>query len=227
MELQAAIKKKLAPFTLEVRLHLSSQQPVLGLMGPSGSGKTTVLKCLAGLLPMDEGRIELGGRLLADTATGFSLLPRQRRCGYLFPNLALFPNLTVADNIRCGLSSLGLPRREREQEVAQLLRRLRLEGLGERYPASLSWGERQRLALARLLGSRPRLLLLDEPFSGLDEVLRREVGRELAALLAATAALAIIVSHRREDLLPLCHKLLRLEQGRVTEVEECRRSTGF
>ena len=221
MELKAAFRKDLPAFAVEADLYLDSRQPVLGLMGPSGSGKTTLLKCLAGLLEIDAGSIELNGKLLADTARGLSLTPQERKCGYLFPNFALFQNLTVAENIRCGLLRLQLAAQEEKSELAALLHRFKLAGCEKRYPKNLSWGEKQRLALARLAASRPKLILLDEPFGGLDDELRQEVSGELQLLLQESGALAVIVSHRRDELLPLCQNILRINRGRAEEVLSC------
>ncbi len=218
MELKAVFRKDLPAFTVDVDLYLDSQQPVLGLMGPSGSGKTTVLKCLAGLIKIDAGRIEMNGRVWADTAAGLSLSPQKRECGLLFPNFALFGNMDAAENIRCGLGRLHLTAAEEEKEIAALLRRFKLAGYEKRYPKNLSWGEKQRLALARLMASRPQLILLDEPFGGLDDELRKEVSGELELLLRESGALAVIVSHRRDDLAPLCQRTVRMDKGKLEEV---------
>jgi molybdate transport system permease protein len=185
----------------------------LGLLGASGSGKSLTLRCLAGIETPDRGRMVLNGRVLFDDVEGINLPPAERRIGVLFQDYALFPHLTVADNIGFGLS--GAPGAEREQRVAEMLRLVHLEGLRERYPEELSGGQRQRVALARALAPRPDALLLDEPFSALDPHLRRQLENQLREALRGYPGAVVLVTHDMEEAYRLGEELVVLDGGRV------------
>jgi len=189
--LEIRLTKRLAGFTLDVAW--SAGDGVAVLFGPSGAGKTLTLQCLAGLIRPDAGRIALGGRVLFDADSGIDVPPQQRRVGYVFQGYALFPHLTVADNVGFGLRDR--PRVERARRVADVVQRLGLGGLERRYPRELSGGERQRVALGRALAIEPALLLLDEPLSALDAPLRRALRDELRALLSEVGTAAVVVTH--------------------------------
>lgn len=182
------------------------------LFGPSGSGKTTVLRLLAGLARTDQGTIRLGKRTWADAARGIHLSPQARNIGFLAQDPALFPHLTVAQNLAYGLA--GQPRAQRAGRVAELLALLGLEGLDQRRPGDLSGGQRQRVALGRALARRPSLLLLDEPLSALDLPTRLRLRGDLRALLRALDLPTVLVTHDRSEALHLGDRVVVMDQGR-------------
>ncbi|MDR1587841.1 MAG: ATP-binding cassette domain-containing protein [Treponema sp.] len=183
----------------------------LGILGASGSGKSMTLKCIAGIERPDEGRIELNGRVLFDSAKKINLRPQERRVGYLFQNYALFPRSRVLENITMGLP---LPKEERKRRGREWIARFGLGGFEDRYPAQLSGGQQQRTALARMLIRDPELILLDEPFSALDSALREQMQLYLVELLALRSDV-ILVTHSRDEAYKLCAEVLVLEQGRI------------
>ena len=181
MSLEVNIEKNLDGFTL--RAAFSAGNTPTALLGASGCGKSMTLRCIAGIVKPDKGRIVLDGRVLFDSEQHIDLPPQQRGAGLLFQNYALFPNMTVEQNILCGLKA-EKDRAARQARCAELLQAMRLEPLAKRYPAQLSGGQQQRTALARILAGRPRILMLDEPFSALDSYLREAVESEVGSLLA-------------------------------------------
>lgn len=185
------------------------------LFGPSGCGKTTTLRCLAGLERPDEGRITCGGATWFDAGRRVFLPPQRRDVGYLFQDYALFPHLSAARNVGYGLS--GLPAADRRRRVGELLDRFGLAGLGDRYPHQLSGGEQQRVALARALARRPRLLLLDEPLSALDDPTRDRLRPELRRLLVGAGVPAVVVTHDRREAMTLADHLVVLDGGQVRQ----------
>jgi molybdenum ABC transporter ATP-binding protein len=185
------------------------------LFGPSGCGKTTTLRCLAGLDRPEEGRITFGERTWFDVERHVFLTPQERDIGYLFQEYALFPHLTVAGNIGYGLS--GLSRFEQRGRVAEVLDIFHLTGLESRYPQHVSGGEQQRIALARVLARRPRLLLLDEPLSALDQPTREQLGPELRRLLVQFGIPVILVTHDRNEAMALADHLIVLDHGNVRQ----------
>lgn len=187
---------------------------VLVIVGPSGCGKTTLLRLIAGLERPSDGSIQLDGRLLNDARV--FVPPEQRAVGMVFQGLALFPHLTVARNVGFGLSKLT--KAERERRVTEELRSVGLDGLGERYPHQLSGGQQQRVAVARSLIMRPKLLLMDEPFSDLDAATRSEVRAEVLRIIRAHGVTAIIVSHDREDAFHLADRIAEMEAGRIVRI---------
>ncbi|MCI0685141.1 MAG: ABC transporter ATP-binding protein [Gemmataceae bacterium] len=182
------------------------------LFGPSGCGKTTTLRCLAGLERPEEGRIAFEGTPWFDADRRVYLTPQQRGIGYLFQEYALFPHLTVGGNIAYGLR--GVPRRERRRLVGEMLGLFRLGGLEDRYPNQVSGGEQQRIALARVLVRRPRLLLLDEPLSALDQPTREQLRPELRRLLVEFGIPVVLVTHDRTEAVALSDHLIVLDHGR-------------
>ena len=180
MSLFVDIQKQLGAFRLDVRF--TAENGVTCLLGASGCGKSMTLKCIAGIEKPDKGRIELDGRVLFDSEKHINLPPQQRRVGYLFQNYALFPNMSVRQNILCGLCR-EKNRAAKEHRADEMIALMQLEGLENHKPHQLSGGQQQRVALARILVSDPQLLLLDEPFSALDGHLRDALKIELRDLL--------------------------------------------
>ncbi|MBD2109811.1 molybdate ABC transporter permease subunit [Nodosilinea sp. FACHB-13] len=198
-------------FTLDVAF--STDHYPLGLLGASGAGKSLILRCLAGLETPHRGRIVMNGRVLFDSALGINLPSRDRRVGYLFQHYALFPHLTVAQNIAYGLR--GESKAAIARKVAEQLQQVQLVGFGDRYPHQLSGGQQQRVALARALAPNPKILLLDEPFSALDAHLRSELEKQLLKTLASYPGLTLFVSHNLEEAYRVCERLLVLSEGSV------------
>jgi iron(III) transport system ATP-binding protein len=163
------------------------------LIGPSGCGKTTLLRAVAGLEPLAKGRIRIQGQLLGDASAGVHVAPEARRIGMVFQDYALFPHLSVADNVAFGIQ--GLARAERAARVQQMLDLVGLAHAAKRAPHQLSGGQQQRIALARALAPQPRLLLLDEPFSNLDVDLRERLAHEVRAILKDIGTTALFVTH--------------------------------
>jgi molybdate transport system ATP-binding protein/molybdate transport system permease protein len=211
MSLEVAIEKKLPGFRLAVEFAADSAP--LGLLGPSGSGKTMALRAIAGLETPDRGRIVLDGRVLFDSERRIDVPARARRIGLLFQNYALFPHLTVAENIAFGLRRL--PDADKNRRVAEQLAAAHLDGLAARYPSTLSGGEQQRVALARALAIEPAALLLDEPFSALDTHLRGALERQLRETLASYPGSTLFVSHNLEEAYRVCETLVVLANGSV------------
>ncbi len=214
MSIKVDIKKRLAGFTLE--LAFCAESETMGLLGRSGSGKSMTLQCIAGVVRPDEGRIELNGRVLFDSAAHINLPPQQRHTGMLFQHYALFPTMTVEQNIRCGLRG-----RKASSRVQQIIRELQLSGLEQRYPSQLSGGQQQRAALARMLVAQPEILLLDEPFSALDTHLRAQVRRLVADVLAEFDGPALLVTHDFTEAIQLCPRAAVLSDGRIAETAAC------
>ncbi|MGN0983458.1 MAG: sulfate/molybdate ABC transporter ATP-binding protein [Gemmiger sp.] len=220
MSLQVEIHKTLGDFTLDVAFETDSAHPeVLGLLGVSGCGKSCTLQCIAGIQRPDRGRIVLDGVTLFDSEKKIDLPPQRRQVGYLFQHYALFPHMTVRQNILCGLHR-EKNRAARQAEVQRVLALLQLEGLENHRPAQLSGGQAQRVALARILVTRPRLLLLDEPFSALDSHLRDRLQLELKTLLAELGRPALLVTHSRDEAYHLCRRIAVLDGGRLLTVKD-------
>ena len=212
MSLEVNIEKKLDGFTL--RAAFTAGNTSTALLGASGCGKSMTLRCIAGIVKPDRGRIVLDGRVLFDSTQHIDLPPQQRGVGLLFQNYALFPNMTVEQNVLCGLKA-EKNSAARRAACAEMLRAMRLEALAKRYPAQLSGGQQQRAALARILVGKPRILMLDEPFSALDSYLREEVEGEVGSLLANFAGTALLVTHNRDEAYRLCKEMIVLNEGKV------------
>lgn len=183
------------------------------LVGPSGCGKTTALRLAAGLEVLAQGAIRIGGRLVA--GRGVHLPPEARGVGMMFQDFALFPHMTAAANVGFGLRRLD--RRARRRRAEELLERVGLAGCGARYPHGLSGGERQRVALARALAPEPRVMLLDEPFSGLDVRLREEVRERTLAVLREAGIAALVVTHDAEEAMYMGCRIAVLQGGRLVQ----------
>lgn len=211
-ELIVDIEKKLTDYPLSISF--TAQNRPLGLLGASGAGKSMTLRCIAGLETPERGKIILNGRTLFDSTRKINLPGRKRRVGFVFQNYALFPHLTVAQNI-----AFGLPRElasvQVKQEVEQYLVMIGLSGMGDRYPNELSGGQQQRVALARALASRPDILLLDEPFSALDTYLRDQLEKLLRLSLSEFNGVTLFVTHNLEEAYRVCPDLLVVDQGKI------------
>ena len=218
MQLEVNIRKKLKEFTLQAEFVL--YDGVLGLMGSSGSGKSMLLKCLAGIEMPDCGRIVLNGRVLFDSTEKINLPPQQRRIGYLFQNYALFPNMSVAENIMCGPRAKGLNHEQSQAIVQAMVNKFQLQGLEARYPRQLSGGQKQRTALARLLAVEPEVILLDEPFSALDAQLKEKLQEQLQQLLQEYGGISVLVSHDRHEIERLSDSVLFIHQGNLSEEDK-------
>ncbi|MPZ50662.1 MAG: ATP-binding cassette domain-containing protein, partial [Dehalococcoidia bacterium] len=188
---------------------------ILPSLGPSGAGKSLTLKAIAGLMKPDRGRIELPGGVGFDSEQGIDLTPQARNTGYVVQDLALFPHLSVAENIGFGLH--GRPREEQRQRVAELVELLGLEGLESRLPGAISGGQQQRVALGRALAARPSLLLLDEPFSALDAPVRTALRREVARLRRQLGLTAVFVTHDLQEAYALADKIALYDAGSVVQ----------
>ena len=200
-----------AGFLLDANLSLPPGITIL--FGPSGSGKTTLLECVAGLLLPDAGRVAAGDCLFFDSDQGVDLAVARRSIGYVFQDLALFPHLTVEKNIQYGLSRL--PRRDRQARSRTVAESFRIAHLLARYPHQISGGERQRVALARALVIEPRVLLLDEPLSGLDAPTKSKIIEDLRAWNAAQRIPIVYVTHGRDEVFALGERVVVLEGGKV------------
>lgn len=235
LRLGVNIKKKLKEFSLDVEFEAG--RGCLGILGSSGCGKSMTLKSVAGIVTPDKGRIALsyaqgeaaGGRVFYDSSLKINQRPQMRRIGYLFQNYALFPNMTVEQNILAGLQAMkgsarGSDRKSylmsagnQKNRVKDMVSRFRLEGLERRYPSQLSGGQQQRVALARILAYEPEVLLLDEPFSAMDSYLKEGLRLELSQAIKDYSGVTVMVTHDRDEAYQLCDTLLLLDKGKVLE----------
>jgi molybdate transport system ATP-binding protein len=217
LDFQLALRSPGRRFGLQAQLHSSGQRLVF--YGPSGAGKSATLQALAGLLRPVSGRIVLGEEVWFDAQRGIDLPPRLRRVGFMFQDHALFPHLNVAENVGFGLKRLWRPLSTAQaREVQALLERFDLLPLAAARPHELSGGQRQRVALARALACRPRLLLLDEPFSSLDTELRQRLRAEVLMLQQRLGIPLVMVSHDVDDVCAVADTLVRFEPGRISSV---------
>ena len=241
LRLGVEIKKKLKEFDLDVSF--DAGKGCLGILGPSGCGKSMTLKSIAGIITPDSGRIAIqyakgeaaGGRVLYDSDLKINEKPQMRRVGYLFQNYALFPNMSVEENIAAGLKGLAAKqaiggRKPSAQspaaikaKVGEMIERFRLAGLEKRYPGQLSGGQQQRVALARILAYEPEVLLLDEPFSAMDTYLREGLRLELSKVLADYDGVSVMVTHDRDEAFQLCKNIMLLDRGHVLIAGESRK----
>lgn len=213
--LQAHLYKPLHAFTLDLAIALKPGE-TLGILGPSGSGKSMTLRMIAGLVKPEQGEINLNGRPLFNSKKHYDCRPQKRRVGYVFQHYALFPHLTVSENIAYGIPKAmkGDMRRARVQE---LLQEIHLEEHAMRYPAQLSGGQQQRVALARALAAEPEILLLDEPFSALDVELRGELEALVLRFRQSHQVSYILVTHNLEEAYRLCDQLAIIDHGRILQ----------
>ncbi len=215
MSLFVDIEKKLGSFLLKTELTAADE--TLALLGASGCGKSMTLKCIAGVEKPDRGRIIVDGITLFDSARGISLSPQEHRAGLIFQDYALFPNMTVLENIRAGARREKNAAR-REKSISGIIDSFGLAGLTGHYPSMLSGGQQQRVALARILVSQPRILLLDEPFSALDSHLRFRMEEELRQVIRQFGKTVILVSHNRKEVFRLSDRIAIMNNGRVEAI---------
>jgi molybdate transport system ATP-binding protein len=213
--LEIAIKKTLPDFHLNIELF--ADREILSVLGPSGSGKTMTLLCIAGLLRPDEGTIKLNGRTLFSSESKVSLPPQKRKIGFVFQNYALFPHLTVAENIAYGIGNLT--KKKQAGKVADLLEIINIPGLKKRYPAELSSGQQQRVALARAVAPEPEALLLDEPFSALDLFRRERLEFELLNLQKYYSGDILFVTHDLAQGFKLGERIAIYDNGTIIQCE--------
>ena len=190
---------------------------VVGLLGPSGCGKTTILRALAGLEDISEGEIFLDGNLVASPSKHVMVPPEKRRLGLVFQSYALWPHMTVHDNIAYCLSSRKLPKEEKEKKIAEALELVGLPDLGKRYPSQLSGGQQQRIALARSLSYEPDVVLLDEPLSNLDMKVRERMRGELRSLLKRLGLTSVFVTHDQEEAFVISDRILLINKGAIVQ----------
>lgn len=209
MSLKVEIKKSFKGFHLDVSFETNNEH--IGLLGASGSGKSMTLKCIAGVETPDEGCIVLNGRVLFDSGKKINLKPQDRNIGFLFQNYALFPNMTVEENIAAGLK---LSRNEKKPIIEDMIKSFHLKGLECKYPNQLSGGQQQRVALARSIAYNPDVLLLDEPFSALDSHLKTQVQAEMVEFLRLYDKEVLMVTHSIDEAYKFCKNLVVIDEGK-------------
>ncbi len=217
MSIEVCIQKKLGNFTLDVAFRTGDD--VLALLGGSGCGKSMTLRCIAGIEKPDSGRIVVNGVTYFDAEQKINLPPQKRHVGMLFQNYALFPNMTVEQNIMTGLKRQKV-RASKKQRVAEAIESFHLQGLEKNLPHQLSGGQQQRVALARILVSDPEILLLDEPFSALDSFLRWEMEQELTQRLKDFRGTTLFVSHSRDEVYRISDRVAVFGHGHIDVVDE-------
>ncbi|HBW39006.1 sulfate/molybdate ABC transporter ATP-binding protein [Desulfosporosinus sp. BICA1-9] len=213
--IEVRISKALELFSLQVDIKLSEGSS-LALVGSSGCGKSMTLRMIAGLEQPDEGYVKVGNTVFYDSSERIFVPAYKRHVGFLFQNYALFPHLTVEQNIAFGLNHRH--KRERQEKVDSILERLRLKGLEKRYPQYISGGQQQRVALARTLVTDPELLLLDEPFSALDSQVKKKMEKEVIDVRNAFSGTLILVTHSLEEAFRLCSNIAVMDNGKIIQL---------
>lgn len=214
MSLAVNVEKKLHHFTLQADFSIGNEN--LAVVGASGSGKSMLLKMIAGIEKPDWGTIAINDRICFAHGK-INLACQKRKVGYLFQDYALFPHLTLWENLTVVMEG---NRRDKKEKAGKLLRRFRLEPLMDAYPETLSGGEKQRAALARMLCVDPQVLLLDEPFSALDTNLKWQMENDLVSVLDTVRKTVVLVTHSMEEALRICSRILVLDQGRIVDFGE-------
>jgi molybdate transport system ATP-binding protein len=214
--LHADVETRRGDFELALSLRAPPGE-VVAVLGPNGAGKTTLLRTLAGLQPLERGRVALDGEVLDDPEAGVFVPPERRPLGIVFQDYLLFPHLDVLENVAFGLRCRGRSRGEARAEAGRLLEQFGLTAQAHVRPARLSGGQQQRVALARALAGRPRMLLLDEPLSALDVSTRAELRRELKRILDSAGGVRLLVTHDPLEARILADRLVIVEQGRVVQ----------
>ncbi len=216
--LTASVGVRLGSLELDVDL-LAPEAGVVAVLGPNGAGKTTLLRCLAGLRPLDAGRVTIGGTVVDDPAARVFVPPERRSIGFVFQDALLFPHLSALDNVAFGLRRRGARTVDARRRALEWLARLGTEYLAQARPRELSAGQAQRVALARALAHEPRLLLLDEPFSALDAAVRIEMRRALRMALVKFTGAVVLVTHDPVEALSLADRVVIIERGQVTQAD--------
>ena len=209
-KLYADIHNRIGDFELNVTI--ASDAKRIGILGASGSGKSMTLRSIAGIENVEKGHIEVNGRVLLDTGSKINLKPQQRRVGYMFQNYALFPTMSVLQNVMAGIKGT---KAESRAKALDMLGRFRMEGFENRLPGELSGGQQQRVALARIMVTEPELILLDEPFSALDGYLRDRMQVEMLEMLEDYKGQVVMVSHSRDELYRFSEELFVIKEGEV------------
>ena len=217
MSLQAQVALQKGTLDLDAEITADDNQVVV-LLGPNAAGKTTLLRALAGLIPLGHGRVVLDGEVLEDTAAGVRVPPERRPVGVVFQDYLLFPHLSVLENVAFGPRSRGVPRRTARRTAAEWLERVDLVACAIEKPRALSGGQAQRVALARALATDPRMLLLDEPLAAMDAGTRAELRRELSRHLGTFSGTSLLVTHDPIEALTLADRLVVIEGGRVVQI---------
>jgi molybdate transport system ATP-binding protein len=216
VSLEAAVGLTLGQLDLDVELEVASGELVV-LLGPNGAGKTTLLRALAGLLPLERGRVVLDGTVLEDPAQRVRMPTEQRPVGLVFQDYLLFPNMSTLDNVAFGLQARGIAKAEARARARGWLHRVGLDDAEKARPRALSGGQAQRVALARTLATDPGLLLLDEPLAALDAATRVQLRRELRRHLASFDGVRLLVTHDHLEAVALADRLVVIEHGRITQ----------
>ena len=210
MAITVDIEKNFKGFQLKTAFRSSTS--ATGILGASGSGKSMTLRCIAGIEKPDRGKIVINGRTVFDSAQKINLKPQERRIGYLFQNYALFPTMSVRENIGCGYRG---EKAEKEKRIEDFIERYHLEGLENRLPSQLSGGQQQRVALARMMIGDPEAILLDEPFSALDGYLKDVLQKDMKEFLNQYQGDMLMVTHSRDEAFRFCNELMLLQEGRT------------
>lgn len=210
MAFEVSIKKDFGEFRLDISFKNHGDR--MGILGASGCGKSMTLKCIAGIEKPDQGRIVLNGRVLFDSKEKINVPPRKRNVGYMFQNYALFPTMTIEENIGTGIKR---DKEKRNKIIQEQIEKFQLKGLEKRYPRQLSGGQQQRAALARIMAYNPEIIMLDEPFSALDAFLKDTLQQELFETLGHYPGDVIMVSHNRDEIFKFCDTLSVMDQGKV------------
>ena len=215
MSLSLDIRKRYPGFTLDISLEAGDER--VALLGASGCGKSCTLRCIAGVETPDEGRIAVDGVTFFDSERKVDLSPQQRKCALLFQNYQLFPNMTVADNVRAGMDP-AVPEGRQREDAVRYLSIFDMADYADRYPARLSGGQQQRVALARMVAARPAIFMLDEPFSALDAHLKSALEQNMLDLFSVWGRTVLYVSHDIDEACRLCQRICVLHDGHVEEV---------